>query len=105
MAHPIGIQRKRIKGYRLPPNTVSVARPGIWGNHHRVGQDGCEDARTAVLRYEQDLIGLIARDSKGPPLLHRIEELKGKNLACFCPLGEPCHRDVLLKYANLGDLH
>lgn len=28
------------------------------------------------------------------------KELKGKNLACFCPLDEPCHADVLLKIAN-----
>jgi hypothetical protein len=29
--------------------------------------------------------------------------LRGKNLACFCPIGQPCHRQVLLHYANLGD--
>ena len=28
------------------------------------------------------------------------EELRGKNLACFCPLSEPCHADVLLEVAN-----
>lgn len=27
-------------------------------------------------------------------------ELKGKNLACFCPLDQPCHADVLLEIAN-----
>jgi hypothetical protein len=26
-------------------------------------------------------------------------ELKGKNLACWCPAG-PCHADVLLEIAN-----
>lgn len=26
--------------------------------------------------------------------------LKGKDLACFCPLGQPCHADVLLEIAN-----
>jgi len=29
-----------------------------------------------------------------------LEELRGKNLACFCKIGEPCHADVLLKIAN-----
>ncbi len=29
-----------------------------------------------------------------------IEELAGKNLACWCPLDQPCHADVLLKLAN-----
>ena len=32
-----------------------------------------------------------------PPAL---SELKGKNLACFCPEGSSCHADVLLKLAN-----
>jgi hypothetical protein len=27
-------------------------------------------------------------------------ELAGKNLACYCPAGAPCHADVLLRLAN-----
>jgi hypothetical protein len=30
-----------------------------------------------------------------------LEELRGKNLACWCPIGSPCHADVLLELANL----
>jgi len=33
----IRVQRKRTKGWRLPPNTVSVARPSRWGNPWPVG--------------------------------------------------------------------
>jgi len=29
-----------------------------------------------------------------------IEPLRGKNLACWCRLDQPCHADVLLKIAN-----
>lgn len=29
-----------------------------------------------------------------------ISELAGKNLACWCPLDQPCHADVLLELAN-----
>jgi hypothetical protein len=29
-----------------------------------------------------------------------ISELKGKNLACFCGLDQPCHADTLLRLAN-----
>ena len=29
-----------------------------------------------------------------------LHELRGKNLACWCKLDEPCHADVLLKLAN-----
>jgi hypothetical protein len=36
-------------------------------------------------------------------------ELRGKNLACWCPLEDengnrvPCHADVLLEIANAGE--
>ncbi len=30
----------------------------------------------------------------------RLVELRGKNLACWCPLDQPCHADVLLELAN-----
>ena len=29
-----------------------------------------------------------------------VQELRGKNLACWCPLDKPCHADVLLELAN-----
>ncbi|MGH6822039.1 MAG: DUF4326 domain-containing protein [Methylocella sp.] len=36
-----------------------------------------------------------------PPNLNAIRPApRGKNLACFCKLGEPCHVDVLLELAN-----
>ena len=28
-------------------------------------------------------------------------ELRGRNLACWCKQGEPCHADVLLRVANV----
>lgn len=31
-----------------------------------------------------------------------LSELRGKNLACWCPLDQPCHADVLLELANGG---
>ena len=40
--------------------------------------------------------------TKTPPSLDRIRsELRGKNLACWCPLDQPCHADVLLELANV----
>ena len=29
-----------------------------------------------------------------------LRELRGKDLACWCPLDKPCHADVLLEIAN-----
>jgi Domain of unknown function (DUF4326) len=95
---PIGVQRKRTKGYKLPPNTKSVCRPGEWGNPHKILAKGCE--AIAVSLYEQDLLSGAIKDRLGHPMLSRVGELRGYNLACFCPLDRPCHRDVLLKLAN-----
>jgi hypothetical protein len=36
-----------------------------------------------------------------PPTAKEIaKELRGKNLACFCPIGQECHADLLLDLAN-----
>lgn len=38
---------------------------------------------------------------RSPPTKEEIKaELRGKNLACWCKAGEPCHADVLLELAN-----
>jgi hypothetical protein len=29
-----------------------------------------------------------------------LVQLRGKNLACYCRIGQPCHADVLLELAN-----
>ena len=29
-----------------------------------------------------------------------IDELRGRDLACWCPLDQPCHADVLLELAS-----
>ena len=40
----------------------------------------------------------------GSPMIHReppdVSILRGKDLACWCPLDQPCHADVLLELAN-----
>ena len=32
--------------------------------------------------------------------LEAFQPLRGKDLACWCPLDQPCHADVLLEIAN-----
>ena len=52
---PRRIQLKRIKGWRLPPNTVSVARLGRYGNPH-IMRDGSKEERQRVVEaYRTDL--------------------------------------------------
>lgn len=103
---PNRIQRQRTKGWKMPPNTVSVTRPGRWGNPLRVGMWAGFTAADAVRQYRawlaRDLTVRSYENSFGkPPSCEEIRaELGGKNLACFCALGQPCHADVLLEIAN-----
>lgn len=111
MSKPVRIQRKRIKGWKLPPNTVSVTRPGKWGNPYRVGIDGT--AQQCVNRFQTRVESNLW---SFPTEADIKRELRGKNLACFCALcaahkdGKPfdlkcadctpCHSDVLGPIAN-----
>lgn len=95
---PVGIQRKRTKGWKMPPSTKSVCRPGKWGNPYLITED--RDARDVCIAYETSLVCRLAKDKNGTPLIDQIGELRGYNLACFCPIGQPCHRDVLLRLSN-----
>lgn len=103
---PVRIQRKRTKGWRLPPNTVSVTRPGRWGNPARVGMWKDYDAADAVKDFKRWLARDPAmRSWEGvygkPPTCEEIREhLAGKDLACWCGLDQVCHADVLLVIAN-----
>ena len=96
MSEPKRIPRKRTKGWKMPPNAVYVGRPTRWGNPYSVAEYGRE---RAVRNYREH----FWRDSKGwhfdaGPL--DILQLRGKDLACWCPLDQPCHADVLLEIAN-----
>lgn len=107
---PKRIQLRRTRGWRLPAEAVNVARPGPWGNPFVVGKHGTR--AECVDLYEKLLAGLICL-SNGPAVaeqrrardhvLAHMDELRGKDLACWCRLdGKPCHGDVLLRLAN-GD--
>lgn len=125
---PKRIQQRRTLGWRMPPNTVSVGRPSRWGNTFRVGalyQDpGPWDGPACP--YDGQLTEGVYRDFTiarvrdrlwavalfGPYIRFHDDvwrpeviafELGGRDLACWCPVGEPCHADVLLEIANSGE--
>lgn len=100
---PVRVQLSRKKGWKMPPNTVSVARPTKFGNPFRVceGRSAAEAVGAfgiwlSVDGCHADIPGRKAR------LLAALPSLRGKNLACWCPLDKPCHADVLLEIANRG---
>lgn len=95
---PCRIQRKRVKGWRMPENTIYVGRPSEFRNPANWRYQG---GRAAVVAWFRDII------DQPPGIGFRAlttdnirRKLKGKNLACWCPLDQPCHADVLLEIAN-----
>lgn len=106
---PRRIRLRRTKGWRMPDNTISVARPSYWGNPWHVGRDG--DARQCVAHFRRMATRCAvvhwprdAADSERSVRFANTEfiraQLAGKNLACWCALDQPCHADVLLEIAN-----
>lgn len=99
------IQRKRTKGWRMPAGAVYVGRPTKWGNPFRLGQPNADDCMTcgdraeAVAKYRSELV-TFAGGFVGCTQDEIRSELRGKDLACWCPLDQPCHADVLLEIAN-----
>jgi len=113
---PVRIQRKRTKGWRMPENTVSVTRPGKFGNPFTISdaiESGYATEQTAgafIVECFRDWIGPTQSgrdwwqgpesDKRRKAILDGVGSLRGKNLACFCPIDQPCHADVLLELAN-----
>jgi len=89
---PKRIQRKRTKGWKMPENTVYVGRPSKWGNPYPVESDRSNEY-FVLARYRDHLRFAFM-------LTKVVVELRGKNLACWCPIDRPCHADVLLELAN-----
>ncbi len=93
---PQRIQRKRTKGWPLPENAVVVSSPSKWGNPFAVEFYGAEQA---VQMFKHSMLTPIT----GKPAIDHEEiraELRGKDLACWCPVDQPCHAGVLLEIAN-----
>lgn len=107
MRVPIRVQRQRTRGWRMPAHTKYVGRGSLYGNPYRVARTRRElDAgdpmvvatpEEAVERFREWLEttreGRHVADSA-----RRV--LWGHDLACWCPLGQPCHADALLEIAN-----
>lgn len=99
---PERIQRRRTKGWRMPPGAIYVGRPTKWGNPWQI-EPGALSAQGAVDAYRDS----IRQNDAGARFHHNCptseyirEHLSGKDLACWCPLDQPCHADVLLRIAR-----
>lgn len=126
---PKRIQLSRQKGWRKPEGAVVVARPSKWGNPFVIRQrfsgapqpyevvtvsDGPDGETAEHWRYAHSAAGAAAAAVElfelhiGPmgsyeydaDRMAALRALAGKDLACWCPLDQPCHADVLLELAN-----
>lgn len=112
---PKRIQRKRTKGRRMPDGAVYVGRPTTWGNPYKV-KKSCDGyrwyvsgppphvyqkfvSRESANKYAKDMYRAYLAQLPNYMSM-QIKELRGKDLACWCPLDQPCHADVLLELAN-----
>lgn len=91
---PKRIQRKRIKGWRLPEGAICVTRPGKWGNPFSTAE-----------KFDLWLRGLDYKmfyQERRKWIVEHLKDLRGHDLACWCEVGRSsCHADVLLELANL----
>jgi hypothetical protein len=71
-----------------PPNSVYVGRPSKWGNPFIIGKHG--NREEVVEKY-----GRWICDQ--PELLNSLDELKGKDLVCWCA-PNLCHAMILIEW-------
>lgn len=91
---PKRVQLSRQRGYRTPASVIRCCRPGRWGNRFRVGVPPGYTAAQAVADHRAWLM-------RQPALIAQaVQDLRGADLGCFCPLDAPCHVDTLLEVAN-----
>lgn len=117
MTKPVRLQlqrRARFNLQRLSQESnglacVNVARPSKWGNPFPIGGRVYDpatggpllvrDAAHAVALHRGWLLQVLDHE-RGGALTAALGYLRGRNLACWCQPGHPCHADVLLELAN-----
>lgn len=115
---PKRIQLRRTKGWRKPEGAIVVALPSKWGNPWRVVPRSRFEATVRTndaIAGTFELYPRIPRTGahywamqyyrlhlgEHPELMEAARtELRGHDLACWCPLDQPCHADVLLELVN-----
>lgn len=99
------VQRRRERGWRMPPNTIYVGRPTRWGNDFTPAMLDLHGRPLGLERalglYEASTRRFV-EDGPSDAVEAWLAPLRGKDLACWCPLDQPCHADLLLELAASG---
>lgn len=108
---PERLQRRRVRGWRLPPGAKIVDRTSHFGNPFTIADavaEGLTYPQLAVVELHADWL-----DGEGPDVyvvgsrrfdrnwvLNHLHELRGRDLVCPCEPGTPCHADTLIALSN-----
>lgn len=97
---PERVQFRRTKGWRKPEGVVYVGRPTIYGNPYHV--DHVDRRSPTRARQHQRAVDSYRTWLAAHPALlaEMVENLRGRDLGCWCPIDLPCHADVLLELVN-----
>lgn len=108
---PKRIQMSRQHPWRADnPDAVIVARPSKHGNPFEIGKtylwvsvEGGPLERHIVSRadavavYRSWRAGDLYAGVRSP---EPVDDVRGRDVACWCPPDEPCHGDVVIEEAN-----
>lgn len=129
---PERVQLSRKAGWQMPPNTIKVDRTSSFGNVYRVtkvkrvptaahpetgeewwvegdagywtiDRNGAKFTKESATAFAVELYDLYTKHAGEGFALRARLALKGKNLACWCKPGTPCHADVLMALANADE--
>ena len=124
MGEPRRIQLSRRKGWRMPEGAVKVDRSTCWGNPFAVGETidresdlwpyiaaavpggvrafGALEFTSLTISSAQLAVDLFSCWFLEQPglTIRAFAELPGRDLACWCKIGAPCHGDWLLGCMN-----
>lgn len=124
MTNPVRLQLSRRKGFNLQQASLDanglparkVTRPSLFGNPFAITPRTTRKSVVSSFRgflrsWSDDAIfrGMKFKDDGSPAVMAglgmivlrnriraNLHHLRGYNLACFCPISEPCHCDVYL---------
>lgn len=93
MMGPVRVQKGKANKYGREAGMVDVTRMPL---HNPYFLEGSPELKVQLYR---DFI--TKGDSEAAAAARQaLPRLRGKNLACKCPIDQPCHADVLLELAN-----
>jgi hypothetical protein len=101
-----------LKKWFSDPNNIYVGRNGrifinkepfcypssIWHNPYKLKDHSLDESLKMYREY-------ITEKIQKSPNMYDLNKLKGKNLGCFCKIGNNCHVDILIELIEQQDTH